>query len=60
MPSGILYSMLADFPFLKSGHTSLPELAAISYKASALVRVSIAVIKHHDQKQLREEKICFS
>ena len=27
---------------------------------SVLVRASIAVIKHHDQKQLVEERVCFS
>ena len=29
-------------------------------RVSVLFRVSIAVIKHHDQKQLGQERICFS
>ena len=53
------YYFLSDF-FQESESLVKPLLDALMLPLGVLVRVSIVMIEHHDQKQLGEERVYFS
>lgn len=43
--------------FLKDGTVGKTLAGVFNHRSSVLVRISIAVMNHHDQKQLEEERV---